>query len=213
MEEDQAEFVSPKPITLYTEVSPQRAENLLHGNTAMPGEGTSNITRWISEIILQDTLPKELKALGISREQTVWSTPIPFQGASPIEGKVFLAFETNPSLVHVAEGDHLTQMRQAGVIDIGAYMQLQKMIGKSTGVTNAEVLSHYNSLPQQTRNTITEGILPLARNYWKSVVPYNKYIKFPQPYIEPEALLLPQAPISNIKKVGLSLKEDNISSE
>jgi len=177
MGEDQAEHVSPKPITLYTEVSPQRAENLLHGDTAIPAKGTSNITRWISEIILQDTLPEELKDIGISRKQAIWSTPTPFQGTSPIEGKVLLAFETDPSLVYVAEGDHLTQMRQAGVIDMGAYIQLQKMIGKSLGVTSAEVLSHYNSLPQQTRDTITEGILPLARNYWKSVVPYNKYIK------------------------------------
>lgn len=201
MDENQAEFISHKTTTLYTEVSPQRAESLIHGDLDNRRESTSNITRWISEIILQDTLPEEMKAIGISRKQSIFSSPTPFQGASPIGGKVLLAFETDPSLVHVAEGDHLTRMRQAGVIDMGVYMQLQKMIGKSIGVTSAEVLLHYNSLPQQTRDTITEGILPLARNYWKSVVPYNKYIKLPQPYIEPEALLLPQAPISNIKKV------------
>ncbi|HUW22266.1 MAG TPA: hypothetical protein VMW41_06410 [Candidatus Bathyarchaeia archaeon] len=200
-EENRAERPLLQTVTLYTEVSSRRAKELVGGTMESSSEAISNLTRWISEIVLQDTQPEELKALGISRSQPIFATPVPFQGATPMKGKVLLTFETNPSHVYVAEGDHLTAMRQVGIIDMGLYSKLRQAIGKSTEVTFNEFLPHYQSLPRQDKDNIVAGIAPLAHNYWTSVVPYSEYIKFPQPYTEPETLLLPQAPIVSLRKI------------
>lgn len=201
MNDGRSEYLSHGAVTLYTKASFQRADDLLSGRINNNEHNPrSNITRWISEIILQETMPDNLKALGISRKQPIFSTPVPFQGATPGIDKVLLAFETDSSQAYVAEGDFLTQMREFGVVDMGVLMQLKQQIGRSRDVTFEDVFKLYTSLSSENKKLIIDGITPLAQNYWNSVVPYDEYIKTSNSYIESEVLLLPQAPIINIRK-------------
>ncbi len=201
-EEGKKETIQPQTVTLYTEVSPEKADELERGQLVSAGEARSNLIRWISEIVLEETEPEKLKALGIARmKQPIFATPVPYQGKEPMAGKIPLAFDTDPSLVYIAEGDHLTAMRQFGVVDLGILKQLQQMIGKSTGVTQKEFLPHYESLPGELKTKLQLDLTPLATDYWNSAVPSGDYAKLDKPYFEPETLLLPKATIGNLRRL------------
>jgi hypothetical protein len=201
-EDGKSEIQLPHPLTLYTEVSSLRAIELKAGKLESQGEAKSNIIRWLSEIVLAQTQPDHLRTLGVSRDQLIFASPTPYQGSSPMAGKVLMAFDTDPALVYVAEGDHLTAMRQFGVVDFSILSKLQQMMGRGLGITQKEFLPQYESLPAEMKDKLSADITPLSLDYWGSVVPYADYRKLPHPYAEPETLLTSGAPITNIRELS-----------
>lgn len=190
----------PERTTVYTEVSPHRAEVLIRGEliTESPPPLHSP-TRWFAELALDHYQPPELKERGVTRKQKIFASPIPYQGHNPIKGSVLLALEVDSKSVYVAEAQHVTDFWHIGSIGIKNIMTLRDLIqAPPTGITQEEFHAKFQAASQENKDQLIEGARKLAENYWKSVVPFTKSQESEMVYEEPEILMTKETEISNI---------------
>ena len=196
------EIKQPAHATVYTEVSPERAQEILQGSyeSSTPPKHPPN--RWYAEIVLDHFIPPHLKDAGVGRKQTIFTSPIPYQGGNPIQGKELLALGVSTKDLYVAESDHITEIITPN-ISIGSLKRialLKKLSFAEDKITREEFENKLNELAEQERTELVGMSEEQAKNYWKSVIPYTTYIKEERAYHEPEVLMTPETEIFSAQK-------------
>ncbi|HUV71891.1 MAG TPA: hypothetical protein VMW25_02690 [Clostridia bacterium] len=191
-----------KKATVYTEVTPKRATEILAGTLESRELPRSSPNRWFAELALDRFEPQALKEKGISRYQAVFASPVPYQGSKPIEGRVLLSLEIDTERTYVAEGDSVTEiMMQGSIKRIRAF---REVFGSSrVGVTREEFEEKFNSMPEEEREALIREVREGAERYWASLVPYNVYVAQGQVYEEPEILMIQGTVVTGIKESKL----------
>lgn len=187
--------------TVYAEVSPRRAREILGGilESTLPFRDHPN--RWLAELSLDRYQPDELKVKGIGRRQTIFASPIPYQGHEPVKGRVLLALDVDPQAIYVAEGNHVSAIRAraGGIQNILLLKEIAPAPRK--GMTRKEFERKFNATPQEAQDQLLAGVKTEAEAYWASVVSYPEYKAGKETYHEPEILMTPATQMSNMKKV------------
>lgn len=179
-------------VVIYTEVTPERARAIFEGNYKPNMEILAFPMRWYAETVLDHYEPDSLKEKDITRHQFLFTTPIPFQGWSPMDGKVLIELEVDPSGMCVVEATHVSEIitPQFSVANIKNIQRLDQSLGFAKERIKKERFEEvFNSLPEDEKNELIKMSEDNANKYWESAMPYTDYIKDGLNYEEPEILM------------------------
>lgn len=196
----------PQLATVYTEVSPNRTKKILEGIFESTSTSLQNPMRWFAELSLNFYQPDELKGEGVSRKQSIFTSPIPYQGQNPIEGRVLLALDVGHDSTYVAEAQHITNFWHIGAMGINNITILKNLIkAPPEGINQEEFQIKFETAPRETKDQLIESAKNLAEAYWKSVVSFTKYLETKIAYEEPEILMTKETKITNVRYASVPL--------
>lgn len=184
-------------VIIFTEVTEKRAQEILQGKLQSDIPIKHHPMRWYIETVLDYYQDPALKAKGISRRQTIYTSPIPYQGHAPIPSRVLLALEVDEEALYVAEADSITAMWSG---DVQKVMMLRSIVGLDRSMTREEFEEKFNKAAQDEREALLARSKEHAEAYWDSVKPYKEYVQQKEPYCEPEILMTPQSKIYSIQR-------------
>lgn len=189
-------------VIIYTEVSLERAREILQGvyELSVPTRHFPN--RWYAEIVLDHFEPPQLREKGVSRQQAIFASPIPYQGSKPIHGRELLVLEVNPEGLYVAEADHVSEIITPTVSSgtLERIILLKNLKLSEGAITRQEFEDKFNALSEQQRARLIALSEEQAKKYWESVITYREYATEAEQYYEPEILMIPETQIFSAKK-------------
>lgn len=191
-------------VQIYTEVTPERAEQIIHGiyeSTTAPRNAPK---RWYAETVLDYFEPDSLKENGITRNQAIFASPIPYQGGNPIHGRILLALDVSPRNLYVAEAENVSDIITpvfGGNSQQRLYLFEQLLSFSGETITRQEFEERFNTLSREQRMSFIAMSEEEAKAYWESVVPYGQYAHEGKPYEEPEILMPPQTSILSARRL------------
>lgn len=191
-------------VRIYTEVSPERAQEILQGIYESPVPPKHFPNRWYAETVLDHFEPPKLREKRVSRHQAIFASPIPYQGGKPIHGREPLVLEVSPDDLYVAEADHVSGIITPTVNSstLERIMLLKKLSFSEGAITRQEFEDRLNTLPEQQKTRLIALSEEQARKYWESVVPYREYMAERKQYYEPEILMTPEAQIFSARRTS-----------
>jgi len=179
-------------VLIYTEVTPERASNILNGNYEPTQTILDRPKRWYAETVLEFFQPEALKKQGITRNQPLFTTPIPFQGGNPIESKVLVEMNADATTMYVAEATHISEIitPQFSPSNVLKVNRISKALEQSKERVSREHFNEmFNMLPASERLELVKMYEEQAKKYWESVIPFTEYIKRGLAFVEPEILM------------------------
>jgi len=200
---------SSTSVVVYTEVTPERAKSIIAGNYEPIAETKDFPKRWYAEAVLDRFKPQTLSKLGVSRDQQLFTSPVPYQGEfwQPGKGKVLLELDVNPNGLYVAEAEHISEIITPGFgsVSLRELQQLDAVVRfTDKRITKQEFAIMFNALPQDQQAKLLTMSAGLAKQYWASVVPYADYMRDSLNYAESEILMLPGTAIYSARLATLS---------
>lgn len=203
-DEKQPENENQGLVEIYTEVTPERAEQIIKGIHESSVTPQHFSKRWYAETILDLFEPSSLKEKGITRNQAIFASPIPYQGENPLYGRVLLVLDVSPQNLYVAEADYVSQIITPvfGSDSLQNIWVIQELLNFSDrDITRQEFEEKFNALSEEQKASLIAMSEAEAKAYWESVIPYDQYIQQGLQYEEPEILMPPQTQIFAAKRL------------
>jgi len=199
------QHVSPEPrhdvelVTVYSEIRPEHLDDIKMGHFEHSSPRMARAQIWLAEMVLDRTLPDALKEKGITRHQTIFTSPVPYQGEQAVSGRVLIAMDVPKQDAYVAEGLFITKMA-VGIAGLKTIALLKPLFNDMVhNMSRDEFETTFASASQQNQRELLEIAEQVTSGYWQSVTTYEEYMQRKSPYEEPEILLSVNATLSNLR--------------